>query len=329
LPSALILWGLTLARPPEDDTAELRAIARANTRLLQIAAIDDEVLDADIPIKEADHTALLSLCDMDLTELQIYMKMVEVYDRARSHFLFDIVEAQVKRCLNAERLKAEAENPAWVLTYEEYRKLLLQRTQTSELTQDLLSYILKPREEGCPIYLWASERISESNLLTANGLTMSDQAWSAYALAFITSEERQVLQIPSLADRASYGGGRGYTLTGLATSISAIDPTTLKKFRQSACTDLVALQILGLVKSKDNTSSSTAQARPPRFAPRAPRNTKESYAVEIPPRAGKGQRRPPARLAPNSSRLDQPSSSPQGDGRVDMLTPENSPSDSR
>jgi hypothetical protein len=59
---------------------------------------------------------------------------------------------------------------------------------------------------------------------------------------------------------------------------------------------------------------------PPRFAPRAPRDAKESYAAlpEMPPRAGKGQGRPPARLAPNTSRLDQPSSLPQRDGRVDM-----------
>ncbi len=79
----------------------------------------------DSPIKEADRAALLSLCDMDLTELQIYSKMVEVYVRARSHFLFDIVEAQVKRFLNAERLKAEAENPVRVLSYGEYRELFL------------------------------------------------------------------------------------------------------------------------------------------------------------------------------------------------------------
>jgi hypothetical protein len=188
--SALILRALTLARP-EGHTAKLRAIARENTRLLQIAAINDAMLDADSPVKEADRAALLSLCDMDLTELQIDTKMVEVYDRARSHFLFDIVEAQVKRFLNVERPKAKAEHPARVLTYDEYKELFLQRTQNSEFTQDLLSYILKPREEGCPIYLWTSERILESNLLTANGLTMSDQAWLAYTLAFITPEERQ------------------------------------------------------------------------------------------------------------------------------------------
>jgi hypothetical protein len=88
LPAALVLIALTLARAAE-DTAELqlRAIARENIRLLQIAAINDAVLDVDSPVKEADRTALLSLCDMDLTELQIYSKMVEVYDRARTQSL--------------------------------------------------------------------------------------------------------------------------------------------------------------------------------------------------------------------------------------------------
>jgi hypothetical protein len=79
---------------------------------------------------------------MDHTELQIYTKMLDVYDKARSHFLFEIVELPVKRYLNAERLKAEAEAPPRNLSYWEYRLLFLQRTQNSELTQDLLSYIL-------------------------------------------------------------------------------------------------------------------------------------------------------------------------------------------
>jgi hypothetical protein len=53
---------------------------------------------------------------MNAIELQINLKMVEVYDLARSHFLFEIVEAQVKRFLNAERLKAEALEPPLTLT---------------------------------------------------------------------------------------------------------------------------------------------------------------------------------------------------------------------
>ena len=123
---------------------------------MQVAAISDEIADVHSPTEEADRAALLSLCDMDSTELLIYTKMHEVYDKAQSHFLFDIVDPQVKRYLNAERLKAEAESPAKVLTYKQYKELYLQRTQNSELTQDLLSFILKPREEGCPIYLWAA-----------------------------------------------------------------------------------------------------------------------------------------------------------------------------
>jgi hypothetical protein len=131
---------------------------KENTRLLQIGAIDEAVEDAGLPTVEDDKVALLSLCDMDHTELQIYAKMIEVYDRARSHFLFEIVELQVKRYLNAERLKAQAEANPRVLLYSDYKELFLERTQNSELTQDLLSYILKPREEeGCPIYLWAAE----------------------------------------------------------------------------------------------------------------------------------------------------------------------------
>ncbi len=55
---------------------------------------------------------------------------------------------------------------------------------------------------------------------------MSDQAWLAYTLAFITPEERQVLQVPSPADRASYDNGRGCTLADFETAIAAMDVTT-------------------------------------------------------------------------------------------------------
>jgi hypothetical protein len=283
LPAALELRILDLARET-DDTAALRAVARENTRLLQIAAFEEAVNDEDSPLVEADRAAVLSLCGMDPSELQIYTIMMEVYYRARSHFLFDIVEVQVKRFLNAERLRAE---PARVMLYCEYKELFLSRTQNSEVTQDLLSYILKPREEGCPICLWAAERISESNLLTANGLTMSNQAWLAYTLAFITPNERQILHVPSLADRASYDNGRGYALADLEAAIGAVDVTTLKRFRQAACTDPVAIQILALVKPKESSSSQPFSSRKPRFAPRLPADAKESFATAVPLKGGK------------------------------------------
>ena len=327
---ALELRDLDLTRP-EDNTAELRLIAKANTRLLQIGAVDDLIADPNSPTEESDRTALLSLCDMEPTELLIYRKLMEVYDRARSHFFFDIVELQVKRFLNAERLKAEAENPPRTLSYREYTALYLERTQNSELTQDLLSYILKPREEGCPIYLWAAERISESKLLTANGLAMSDQAWLAYTLAFITPDERQVLQVPSLAERAGYNHGHGYTLADLETAISAMDVTTLKRFRQATCTDPVALQILSLSRLKEKPVSSSSPAHPAkknRFNQRGSSSVKESFSAETPPKptssniesfaaVSKGNHRN-TRPASDLSKLDSPANLPQKDGKVDM-----------
>ena len=121
------LRNLDLARA-EDNTAELRDEAARNTRLLQVARITELVDDAASIIAETDRAALLSICSMNNTELLIYLKMIEVYDIARSHFLFEIVEPQVKRFLNAERLKAEALAPPLTLSYNQYKSLLLERT---------------------------------------------------------------------------------------------------------------------------------------------------------------------------------------------------------
>ena len=305
---------------PEDNTAELRAEAARNTRLLQIGRIDEMVEDPASFVTETDRAALLSICSMNATELQIYLKMVEVYDLARSHFLFDIVEPQIKRFLNAERLKAEALALPLILTYNQYKALLLARTQNSELTQDLLTYILKPREEGCPVYLWVAERTSESNLLTANGLAMSNQAWLAYTIAFITADERLVLQVPSLQERSNYDGGRGYELTDLEDSISQMDVTTLKPFRQSACTDPVAVQILKLNRGVA-VEGSSSNSRPPNNRSRYP-TRKESYSAEFTPNKGKGKKvnYPPKgnRTVPDTAKLDQVANLPHKDGKLDM-----------
>jgi hypothetical protein len=86
-----------------------------------------------------------------------------------------------------------------------------------------------------PCLLWVAERILEANLLAANGLAMSNQARLAYTIAFITADERLVLQVPSLQERSLFDAGRGYELTDLENSINHMDVTTLKPFRQSAC----------------------------------------------------------------------------------------------
>jgi hypothetical protein len=112
---------------------------------------------------------------------------------------------------------------------------------------------------------------------------MSDQAWLAYTLAFITPDERQVLQVPSLAERAGYNHGHGYTLADLETAISAMDVTTLKRFRQATCTDPVALQILSLSRLKEKPVSSSSPAHPAkknRFNQRGSSSVKESFSAE-------------------------------------------------
>ena len=98
---------------------------------------------------------------------------------------------------------------------------------------------------------------------------MSNQAWLAYTIAFITADERLVLQVPSLQERGNYDDGRGYELTDLEAPINQMDVTTLKPFRQSACTDPVAVQILKLNRglTSEGSSSSSQNPRPANRAP--------------------------------------------------------------
>jgi hypothetical protein len=72
-----------------------------------------------------------------------------------------------------------------------------------------------------------------------------------------------------------------------------MDVTTLKRFRQTACNDPVAMQILSLVKPKEASSTLLPGSRKPRYAPRLPTGTKESFATEVPPKGGKTSARPP------------------------------------
>jgi hypothetical protein len=65
-----------------------------------------------------------------------------------------------------------------------------------------------------------------------------------------------------------------------------MDVTTLKRFRQSACNDPVAIQILSLNRPKEGSSSN---ARRPKFAPRTASTPKESFPSEITHAKGKGK----------------------------------------
>jgi hypothetical protein len=156
---------------------------------------------------------------------------------------------------------------------------------------------------------------------------MSNQAWLAYTIAFITQEERLILQVPSLQEREAYDGGRGYELPDLEAAISNLDVTTLKSFRQSACQDPVAMQILKLDKLQSASGSSSAVSNAPsreRQQHRKPQysHRKEQYAAALPPKAkGKGGGTNGGNRLPQGeqlSKLETIAALPHKEGRLDM-----------
>jgi hypothetical protein len=71
-----------------------------------------------------------------------------------------------------------------------YKTSLLERMQNSSITDGLISFILKPKDNGCPISLWVAERIAERRLLNDDGIEMSEDTWLELLLAFVTNEEK-------------------------------------------------------------------------------------------------------------------------------------------
>ncbi len=57
-----------------------------------------------------------------------------------------------------------------------YKNALLERMQNSSTIDGLISFILKPRDNYCPIGLWVAERIAERRLLNEDGIEMSEDS---------------------------------------------------------------------------------------------------------------------------------------------------------
>jgi hypothetical protein len=56
--------------------------------------------------------------------------------------------------------------------------------------------VLKPRENGCTLSLWVAERVAERRLLNEDGIEMGKDTWLKLILAFVTTDEKQILRVP-------------------------------------------------------------------------------------------------------------------------------------
>ncbi len=253
---------VTLARA--EDTEE--EAARALVDLLQTQQHEIvELIDAGEGITEEDRPLLLTSIGMTQTEFDLLAEFLRVYDQARSHFIFEICDPSVKRFLNANRIRFEEEENAR-MPWAEYKVTLLDRMQNSSTIDGLLSYVIKPRENNCPIGLWVSKRLVERRLLNDDGIDMSEETCFELILAFITNEEKQTLQIPARDRRAEIGGA--YGMQQLQQALTRFDPSTFKLFRQTNCRDPVALRVIEIDRlfSAEKKKPSSTSAGPKKEA---------------------------------------------------------------
>jgi hypothetical protein len=270
-PHITFLRGQVLKREDDDEVTAEQALA--NTHIFRMALIDDLIADEDNDVTGRDRAVLMTGVKMTRTEFDLLQTLVRVFDHARSHFVFEVCEPSAKRFLNALRIRFEenGERMPWVL----YKSSLLERMQNSSTIDGLISFILKPRDNNCPISLWVAERLAERRLLNDDGIEMSEDTWLELVLAFVSNEEKQTLQIPARDQRRAFNDGEGYDIFALQRSLDRFDPNTFRKFQQSHCHDPVAVRVLALHRL-------VAAEKAPAPAKTHPKGELESHAAAKP-----------------------------------------------
>jgi hypothetical protein len=210
----------TLENKNDDEAAAKQA--EANLSVFRQALVDDLIASDKNDVSERDRAVIMTGVEMTRTEFDLLMTLVRVYDHVRSHFIFELCEPAAKRFLNALRIRHEegGERMPWAL----YKNSLLERMQNSSTIDGLISFILKPRDNGCPISLWVAEQLAERRLLNDDGIDMSEDTWLELLLAFVTNEEKQTLQVPARDRRASFNEGAGYDVLALQRLLTRFDP---------------------------------------------------------------------------------------------------------
>ena len=131
----------------DGDDEELAEQVAQNLAAFRSALIDDLVTAEDNDVTELDRAVLMTGVDMTRTEFDLLRTLTRVYDHARSHFVFEICEPSTKRYLNALRIREEEGGDR--MPWSRYKSALLERMQNSSTIDGLISFILKPRDNGC------------------------------------------------------------------------------------------------------------------------------------------------------------------------------------
>jgi hypothetical protein len=78
-----------------------------------------------------------------------------------------------------------------------YKTALSEHMQNSSTIDGLISFILKPRDNGCPISFGVAERIAERRLLNDDGIEMSKElGWNWYSRSLRTKKNKPFRYLP-------------------------------------------------------------------------------------------------------------------------------------
>ncbi len=183
-----------------EDDEQNEAADRVNLALLKLNALNDLLDNVENDAMDTDRPVMQTCLEMTQNDFDLLETLIRVYNEARSHFVFEICDPTVKRFVNATRIRYEEEGGR--MPFSLYRSTLLDRMQNSSVVDSLISYILKPRENNCTLSLWVAKSVAERRLLGEDGIEMSEETLLESVLAFLISEERQTLRVPSMEQRA-------------------------------------------------------------------------------------------------------------------------------
>jgi hypothetical protein len=189
-------------------------------------------------------------------------------------------------------------------------------------SDDVLTFFVTVREEGLHIQLWVSERHAARSLLEKDGVQLPELTWLSYTVHFFTSDERALLNIPADRDMAAYDSGNGYKMETLETAISAADPLSFKRFRQSMAHSPLAKRVLAIHRATtENDVTSKKKVKEDFSANQKPFNAggKNNSGQ---PKTGREQKPPRKERTPASSStnaaVDTPAALPRtADGALD------------